>query len=293
MFCQPSEADAAGIIAAGATFDYDCAITTEIAAGQVLPGDITIDWLISAHSEGAWSIQVMSPWVDEGRWSEPGFQQEELAITSSGPESLATGVAGELAGTVTLPFGIRLFRPACDAALPFIQVEATVLASVPLNDAVVTERTSDQPAPLTLAPLLAAVPDIAPAVSIEYVAVDPVPFSLSEQTTNGSIAIRIDNPIVQCRSWTVQVSIATYAGSTPVGVTTVTAAGAIENATGDGFVQFAIDPALGLGPSASVSTVQPGAAPGSFTQTIDFVVILPGQLSAGVLTVQATASVVP
>jgi hypothetical protein len=91
----------------------------------------------------------------------------------------------------------------------------------------------------------------------------------------------------------VQVSIATYAGSTPVGVTTVTAAGAIENATGDGFVQFAIDPALGLGPSASVSTVQPGAAPGSFTQTIDFVVILPGQLSAGVLTVQATASVVP
>lgn len=291
--CLPAPAFAGGSIAAGASFDYDCTLSVEISAKQLIPGDIAIDWAVSASVEGTWSVQVMTPWIEEGAWSEPGLSLAELFVISQAPDALLLETASLLSGTVTLPFGLRLYRPACSTDLPLITVATGVAARVPANDAALVTQQAEQPLPIQLAPDLAPVPDVSPTVSIEQVVVTPVPFSLTEQTTTGLMTVRVDNPIVQCRPWSVQVSVETYAGSVPVGITSVIAVGAIDNATGGGYYPLAFDPALGVGQSAGASFVETGATPGSFTQTIEFTVTLPGQLSAGVLTVHATAIVEP
>jgi len=290
--CQPAAPYADGVIAAGASFDYDCTVAVDISAQRLRPGDLALDWHVSVTSDGDWSIQISTAPLDESAWSEPTLDRAEISTRSAGPETLATA-EGELAGTVSLPFGVRLVRPACAAVLPLIQVEAAVAVSATADGDVITEQTADQPEPLTLAPQPAAIPEGAPAVTIEQFYVAPVSFSLVAQATTGTITVRIDNSVIQCHAWTLLLSITASTGGVSVGESSALSVEAITDTTGGGYTAITAAQNASLTSPAGVGVVLFGAAPGSFTQTITFTLTIPGQLRAGTVNVQATAIVEP
>jgi len=147
--------------------------------------------------------------------------------------------------------------------------------------------------PLEVHPLLAPIIYIPPIVSIVDFAIAPVEFSLSDQTTQGTLTIQVENAEMQCQDSIVSVSVQAFTGTDVQDSVILLSIGDLIEAPSDRYIPVSPGEASSLVSLVNVSVVQAGAAAGSYTQTIGFELTIPGQLNAGVFDAQASAAVEP
>ena len=299
VVCVPASGIVDDVIEAGGWLDYGCSFATELHAENVPLDGIDLSWSVTASTDDGWQVQLATDSIDSGAWSESGHNRAEIGANAYDRTALVESAAGDdpsintVSGMVTLPFNLRLSRPACASVAPIVTLSLSSVVSVPGNDEAIVTQEGDPIPPIELYPQLAPITSIAPTVSIVDFAIAPVEFSLSDQTTQGTLTIHVENSVMQCQDSIVSVSVQAFTGTDVRDIVTLQSTGDLTDAPPDGYIAVPLGEASSLVSLVSVSVVQAGAAAGSYTQTIGFELAIPGQLSAGEFGAQASAVVEP
>jgi hypothetical protein len=152
----------------------------------------------------------MSPWIGVGVWSDPGVSSAKLLVPTPTSDTLAADAGDVLAGRVTLPFGVRITRPACAAVLPVIDLSATAAVSVPGNAEATVVSKGSPAIPLRLAPLLAPIPDVVHMIVIEQISI-PASGSWESGTYTFQVTVSATDPTTRTTT-----TIATLTSETTV-----------------------------------------------------------------------------
>lgn len=283
---QPSE------VPAGGNVDFDCALDVWVTGEWLEPEAVSIDWEVEATGNDGWQVRLLPP-AEPGTaptWTEPAGVT--AAFRHMGPLANAGSVApGAFVATERLAFGVRLHRGDCVAAADPVRldIDARVTSATEGVDAALLEP---EPDPVFLSPPLAPLETVEPSVAIVDVAIDPTTFSLTDQVTRGSVTIRVDNPVRQCESWTVSVRVQGFVGLEFEEDAVLTERGKLVDAPAPGY-----EAASGDGdspwPADVVSVIHASAGAGSYTQTIGFVLTIPGQVSTGAYQAKVVVTVDP
>lgn len=295
--CAPVSGIADEPISAGGTLDYDCTFPVDLHGKNLSPDQIAVAWTVSASSESTWSVQLAAPAVSGGNWSDPGQHLAQIGSDHANLDVLsvtpapADGQDALVDGRLTIAFQLRLERPQCTSDPVAFQVSAGATASTPGAPQATVVLDGAQPDPLTVTPSLAPLVVAAPVVSIESVTIDPVAFSLDDRTTSGVLTIHVENSTMQCSASDVAISVQAFVGTDISNSTGIVSVGALTGVPDGNYVALAPDAGTSLNAYVVVSTIEAGATPGSYTQTISFEVAVPGQISAGTFDVRASATV--
>ena len=297
--CVPASGLVDDVIEAGASLDYTCSFATDLHAENVPLDGIDLSWSVSTSIDDGWQVQLATDSIDSGAWSEPGHNRAEIATQAIDRSTLTDSAAEDdpavntVTGSVALPFNLRLTRPACATDAPTLTLTLSSTATVPGNDQAIVTQEGDPLPPIELHPQLAPITYIAPTVSIVDFAITPVEFSLSDQTTQGTLTIHVENSVLQCQDSVVSVSVQAFTGTDVQDIVSLQSAGELIDAPLDGYLSIPPGEDSSLVSLANVSVVQAGAAAGSYTQTIGFELAIPGQLGAGAFDAQASVVVEP
>lgn len=295
LTCALASGTGDGQIAAGGTLDYDCTFAIDLHGQNLTTDQIALAWNVSATTESMWSVRLSSATIDNGAWSDPG-QTAQLVADSANLNPLAAtadadGQGTRLDGRITLSFQMRLERPSCASDPVSFALSASATASTPGAPAATATLDGAQPDPLTIMPSLAPLVVSAPVVTIESVSIEPVAFSLDDRTTTGTMTIRVDTSTPQCSAHDIAISVQTFVGTDISDATSIISTGALSGAPDGAYIAILPEAGTPLAPSVVVSTIEAGATPGSYTQTISFKVAVPGQIVAGTFDVRASATV--
>jgi hypothetical protein len=297
--CMPASGLADAVIDAGASLDYICSFATDLHAENVPLDGIDLSWSASASVDDGWDVQLATDSIDSGAWSESGHNRADLETHAYDQSVLNNSASGDdpavniVTGTVTLSFKLRLSRPACASDAPTVTLALSSVASVPDNNQAIVTQDGDPLPPVELHPQLAPITYVPPTISIVDFAIAPVEFSLSDQTTEGTLTIQVENAAMQCQNSVVSVSVQAFTGTDLQDTVTLQSTGDLFDAPAEGYVAVPPGEDISLVSLVNVSVVQAGAAAGSYTQTMGFELTIPGQLSAGAFDAQASAVVEP
>ena len=300
MQCIPVSGDPGDAVSAGGRREYDFTFDIALHGRNVDPAALVIDWSVTAVTDSSWSLQLAkTPVVDESAWTPTGAHEAQLQAQLAGAPDLVSVAADDgsqettLDGAVTIRFRMRLARPQCVADPVAFQLSRAVSVSLPGNDSATISQTGAEPDPLTFQPVQANIIPADPVVSIAAMSIDPVAFSLADQVTQGTITLQVDTAAVACQNFDVSLAIQAFTGTDVQSATTLLTATAADDATQQAVPAVDADAGLPLSELSPVAVVQTGAAAGSYTLTIVFSVVVPGQLGAGAFNVRASASVDP
>jgi hypothetical protein len=296
--CVPAPAQDSESIDAGATFDYQCEYSADVIGAGVAPADIALNWSVAAAVAEPWEIQVRRAPDDDDHdaptWSEAGRATFDRSFQTGIEQDPSHDVADALDETARFVFDLRLRRPPCAVVSEPIVLSTSVGVSATADPDLVISRNPVEVEPLTLVPELTPLIESPPTVSIVAYEIAPTTFSLTDQVTQGSLTIQIENPAMQCRSWAVSVQAEAFVGDPLPGSIELAAVGD-PSGSGSG-AAYVVQPSAGVrsvDEPVVISVVPAGAEPGISTQTVQLSLSIPGQIGVGVYTSRATAAVTP
>jgi hypothetical protein len=275
-------------VAAGGSVDYRCDYGMQLSGANLASSWISLDWVASVSASAGWTVQLAPDAKGVPVWSAANAAAARLEV-HGGVAHASDVVVDAFSGAGDVSFLLRLTRPACGSDAPVVSLVLSAVASLPGHDGAAVSQGADQPAPYALTPKLAALVETAPTVTIAAFTVAPAAFSLTDQTTVATLTIVVDNPVHQCRDWSVIVDVRSFLGDEIDGTVALRSIGPLQGAPDSGYLAtFPQDRSPYV-----VATIANGADFGQFTQTIEFALTIPGKTASGAYQSSASARVLP
>jgi hypothetical protein len=271
-------------IAAGSYLDYRCEYSMAFLGEAVALEDIAATFTITTIAPVELAIRYRTNPADELAWSEPVRDEATLHDSDIDPAAveMMSASADPLDGAATLTFYLRIERDHCSSVEGGLTLLVAGDLYTPARTDVDVTRFEPAVASITLSPVFNQLPTTLPTLVISDLGITPVAFSLSDQQTDGSLRILIENPSFLCSDYQILVAI-----NGP----TANAFSLDSVASADGeVITFDSDAGTSLDEFVAIGVLPSGTQAGSFWITVSFDVTVPGGLIAGSFTLTASSS---
>lgn len=214
--CLEASANISGVLAPGHAIEYACAYRVKFSGTDITTEDIAAAFSVEVSVPVGTTTRVRTtPGLEE--WGEA--HSDPFLIQPGDVDANAIEIAndssaesGSVSGTILFSFGLLTERPFCAEATGELAVWVRPELSNYNAEFVSTILDPGQTAEI-LAPLLPAVDFAPPIVAIESIAIDPIAFSLDEQSIPVEIHLLVEQRAFVCVEYAIELSL-TFTGAT-------------------------------------------------------------------------------
>ena len=286
--CIESLEDDQAVLPPGGFVDFSCQYSIAVSGSGFDVDALDTEWSVTAEVPLGWSVRFRATTTDPYSWSDSSTGHVDWsdllvdpAAESRHSEMSQDGV--QISSSISLQFEVRIERSDCTPAggAVDLQVFGSVTSRVP--DLVSVESEEISRSPLVIAPIAPETDSVEPLVTIGSISLEPVMFSLEDQTTRGSATINVQTFAVQCDARTIVFTIEDPMNVASPGVLLAT------SVLGNTTDVLEVDSGTLISPGVPIAVLIPGSQPGMSEVTVEFEVSIPGGLASGAFALNASA----
>lgn len=202
--CQ-IKSSATAVIASGGSLDYSCETDFEVTAAHIDPALIKVQIAIATSVTGSWSVQLRSPDLQAGDWTDPGMSGANLATEFALSDAGSIAVVDDATSLFTIAFDLRVSRLACTTSPESITVRADATISSPAVAAVTAMDSTAEP--LFMTPELGSIPDPTFTFegSLDFGTIQVTSATTEQAVSSADLVVAVQGLRSSCGDWLLSV----------------------------------------------------------------------------------------